>query len=74
MLESDNVSKYFVRVLTIYNQIKRCGKNIYGRDTCGRKDHKVVAKEVPLYGGRDRGVTKYGCSFNPRSHGKITSL
>lgn len=40
MLESDNVSKYFVRVLTIYNQIKRCGKNIHGRDTCGRKDHK----------------------------------
>jgi hypothetical protein len=45
----------------------------YGRDTYGRKDPKVVAKEVPLYGGRDRGVTKYGCSFNPMSHGKISN-
>lgn len=32
-----------------------------------------IIKEVSLCGDRDRGVTKYGCSFNPRSHGKITN-
>ena len=32
----------------------------------------LVAKE-PLFGDHDTGVTKYGCSFNKRSHRKITS-
>jgi hypothetical protein len=33
----------------------------------------LATKEVPLYGGRDRGIMKYGCSFNTRSHRIITS-
>jgi len=33
----------------------------------------LAAKEVPLCGGRDRRVVKYGYSFDTRSHGKITS-
>jgi hypothetical protein len=40
---------------------------------CAKEDHTLVAKEVLLCGGRDREITKYGCSFNTRSHGKITS-
>jgi hypothetical protein len=32
MLESKNILKYFVRVLTIYNQIKRYGEKM--RETC----------------------------------------
>jgi hypothetical protein len=32
MLESNNILKYFVRVLTIYNQIKRYGEKM--RETC----------------------------------------
>jgi len=40
---------------------------------CGREDHTFAAKEVPLYGGCNRGVVNYGYSFNTRSHGKITS-
>ena len=28
MLELENVSKYFVKVLTVYNQIKRYGENM----------------------------------------------
>jgi hypothetical protein len=43
------------------------------RDTCGREDTTFAVKEVPLYDSRDRGVVKYVCSFNPRSHRKITS-
>jgi len=30
-------------------------------------------KEVLLYGYRDRGIAKYGCSLNTRSHREITS-
>jgi hypothetical protein len=44
-----------------------------GRDTYGKEDPTLAAKEILLYGGRDRGVTKYGFSFNTRSHGEITS-
>jgi hypothetical protein len=43
------------------------------RDTCGREDPTLVIKKVPLCGGRHRGVTKYGFSFNTRSHGNITN-
>jgi hypothetical protein len=32
MLESNNILKYFVRVLTIYNQIKRYGEKM--REIC----------------------------------------
>ena len=71
MLESENISEYFTRILTIYNQIKRYEENM--EKTCGREDHMFAAKEVPLCGGRDRGVAKYRCSFNTKSHGKITS-
>jgi hypothetical protein len=58
MLKSDNISKYFTRVLAIYNQMKD------GRDTCGRKDHTLASKKVSLNGSRDKGVVKYGCFFN----------
>jgi hypothetical protein len=44
-----------------------------GRDTYGKEDPTLAAKEILLYGGHDRGVTKYGFSFNTRSHGEITS-
>jgi hypothetical protein len=44
-----------------------------GRDTYGKEDHTLTIKKVILYGGRDRGVTKYKCSFNPKSYEKITS-
>jgi len=43
------------------------------RDTCSREDHILAAKKVLLYGGRDKGVAKYRCSFNTMSHEKITS-
>ena len=43
------------------------------RDIYGREDPMLATKEVPLYGGRDRGIMKYGCSFNTRSHRIITS-
>jgi hypothetical protein len=43
------------------------------RDTCGREDHILAAKFFSLYGGRDKGVAKYRCSFNTMSHEKITS-
>jgi hypothetical protein len=56
----------------MYNIIKRYGENI--EETCGRKYPTLIVKEVTLYGGHDGGVTKYGCSFNTRSHRKITSL
>jgi hypothetical protein len=42
-------------------------------DTCDREDSTLTAKEILLYGGRDRRVVKYRCSFNSRSHGKITT-
>jgi len=41
---------------------------------CGGEDPILAAKKIPLCGGRNKGVTKYECSFNPRFHGKITSL
>jgi hypothetical protein len=44
-----------------------------GRDMCSREDPMFTVKEVSLCGGRDWRVVKYGCSFNPRSYGKITS-
>jgi hypothetical protein len=72
MLESENILEYFARVFNIYNQNKRiCGED--KRETYDREAHVLTAKEVSLYGGRDRGVTKYRCSFNLRFHGKITS-
>ena len=39
----------------------------------GTEDPMLVAKEVSLCGGRDKGIIKYGWSFNIRSHEKITS-
>jgi hypothetical protein len=42
-------------------------------ERCGKEYPMLVVKEVLLCGGCDRGVTKYGFSFNTRSHGKITS-
>jgi hypothetical protein len=61
MLESENISEYFTKILAIYNQIKRYEEKM--EDTCGREDHTLATKEVPLYGGRDRGVVKYGFFF-----------
>jgi len=55
----------------MYNKIKRYGENI--EETCHRKDPTLVVKEVTLCGGHDGGVIKYECSFNTRSHRKITS-
>jgi hypothetical protein len=40
---------------------------------CGQEDLMLIAKEVSLYDGRNRGVAEYECFFNPRSHRKITS-
>jgi hypothetical protein len=71
MLESENISKYFARVLTIYNQIKRYEEKM--EETYGREDPTLAAKEVLSCGGCDREVIKYGFSFKPMSHGKITS-
>jgi hypothetical protein len=31
-------------------------------------------KKIPLCGGRNKGVTKYGFSYNSRTHGKTISL
>jgi predicted RNA methylase len=42
-------------------------------NTCGRKDFMLTVKEVPLCGGRDKGVIEYGFSYNSRTHGKTTS-
>jgi hypothetical protein len=33
----------------------------------------LAAKEVSLCGGHNKRVIKYGCFFNPRSYGKLTS-
>jgi hypothetical protein len=52
--------------------MKRYGEKM--EETCGKEDPTLAAKKVPFCGGRDRGVIKYGFSFNTRSHGKITSL
>jgi len=43
------------------------------RDTYGIENPMLTAKEVPLYGGHNRGVIKHGFSFNTRSYRKITS-
>jgi hypothetical protein len=39
----------------------------------GRKDSTLAAKEVPLCGGRDRRIIKYGLFDYSRTHGKTTS-
>ena len=44
------------------------------RDTCGREDPMLATKEVLLCGYCDTEITKYGCSLNTRSQGRITSL
>ena len=44
------------------------------KDTCGREDPMLATKEVLLCGYRDTEITKYGCSLNTRSQGRITSL
>jgi hypothetical protein len=43
------------------------------RNTCGREDPTLATTEVSLCDSHDRGVIKYGFSFNTRSHKKITS-
>ena len=43
------------------------------RDIYGIEDHILIAKKVSLYGGCDKGVTKYRCSLNTMSPEKITS-
>ena len=48
--------------------MKKYGEKI--EETCSREDPTLTAKKVPLYGGCNRGVAKYGYSFNTRSHGK----
>jgi hypothetical protein len=40
---------------------------------CDRKDPMLTAKEIPLYDGRDRGITKYEFFYNSKSHGKTIS-
>ena len=66
MLESENISEYFVRVLAIYNQIKTYGEKM--EKTC--MVEKILCSKIDC----DRGIIKYECSFNTMSHEKITSL
>jgi len=69
------IREYF-RILCKSIGYIQSNKEIWGEDRrymCGREDPTLVAKEVPLCGGRDRGVAKYGFSFNTRSHEKIIS-
>jgi hypothetical protein len=72
MLESKNISEYFVKLLAIYNQMKRYGEKM--EETCSRKDSTLTAKEIPLYCSCDRGVAKHEFSYNSKTHGKTTSL
>jgi hypothetical protein len=40
---------------------------------CGRKDYTLVVKEIPLCGGHDRRIIKYGIFYYSMTHGKTTS-
>jgi hypothetical protein len=72
MHASENFSEYFARLLVICNQMKRYREKI--KETrLVEKTYVCCKKKVPLYDGRDREVTKYGCYFNPRSYSKSTS-
>ena len=43
------------------------------RNICGIKDPTLATKEIPLYSGHDKGITKYEYFDNSRSHWKTTS-
>ena len=68
ILESKHISEYFARVLVIYNQIKRYRAKV--------EETHVVEKilcslQKKFYYIVDKGVAKYGFSFNTRSQEKI---
>jgi hypothetical protein len=72
MLESKNISEYFARVLAIYNQMKRYEEKM-DEKRVAKNIQCSLQKKVSLCGGHNKEIIKYGCSFNTRSHGKITS-
>jgi hypothetical protein len=72
MLESKNISKYFARVLAILSQMKIYGEKMEETHVV-EKILRSLQKKVPSCGGCDKRVSKYGFSFNTRSHGKITN-
>jgi hypothetical protein len=72
MHASKNFSKYFARLLVICNQMKIYKEKI--KETRMVEKTYICCKKIPLCGGRDREVAKYGCYFNPRFYSKSTSL
>ena len=48
-----------------------CGEDI--GNTCVRKDFMLTAKTIPLCGGRDKRIIKYGLFNHSRTYGKTTS-
>jgi len=71
MLESENISEYFARVLAKYNQMKRYKKKM--EETCSRKNPTLAAKEISLCCNSNKGVIQFGFSNNSRSYEEITS-
>jgi hypothetical protein len=71
MLESKNISEYFKSIGYMQSNEEIWRED--GRETCGKEYPTLTVKEVPLCGGHNREIIKYGCSFNTRSHRKIAS-
>jgi len=72
MFESESISNYFARVLTIYNQIKRYEEKIEEKCMVEKIIHSWQ-KKVALCYGHNRGVIKYEFSYNSRTHWETTN-